>query len=115
MPLKQFLAFLFSLFFQMLAWSQQPEQFVFTHYRLADGLASNIVKNVVQDEQGFIWLSTHNGLQRFDGNRFLTFRSTPGDPATLPSDEVAQVYLDRHKNLWVLTADNKAGIFDTKT
>ncbi len=115
MPLKHFFAFGFFFFCLLLLRAQQPEQFVFTHYRLADGLASGIVKNVVQDEQGFIWLATHNGLQRFDGNKFLTFKSTPGDTTTLPSDEVAQVYLDRQTNLWVLTVDNKAGIFDTKT
>lgn len=88
---------------------------MFTHYRLADGLASNIVNNVVQDEQGFIWLSTHNGLQRFDGNKFITFKNTPGEAYTLPSDEIAQVFIDKNKNLWVLTTDNKTGIFDTKT
>ena len=114
MPLKYILGLLVSFFFTT-ARGQQPEQFVFTHYRLADGLASNIVNNVVQDEQGFIWLSTHSGLQRFDGNKFITFKSTPGRSNTLPADEVAQVYLDRNKNLWVLTADNKAGIFNKQT
>ncbi|HEV7332782.1 MAG TPA: two-component regulator propeller domain-containing protein [Flavisolibacter sp.] len=115
MPLKHLFGLFVSFFFLTAALGQQSEQFVFTHYRLADGLASNIVNNVVQDEQGFIWLSTHNGLQRFDGNKFITFKSTPGRSNTLPADEVAQVYIDRKKNLWVLTADNKAGIFNTQT
>lgn len=94
---------------------QQPERYAFTHYGLADGLASNIVNNVVQDRDGFIWLSTNNGLQRFDGNKFTTFRHHPADPHSLPYDEVAQVYLDRKHNLWVLTVDNKVGIFNTRT
>jgi ligand-binding sensor domain-containing protein len=96
-------------------WGQQPVQYAFTHYKLADGLASNIVNNVVQDGKGYMWLATINGLQRFDGNKFLTFRNDPGRVASLPSDEVNWVYADRKKNLWVLTSDNKVGRFDINT
>jgi ligand-binding sensor domain-containing protein len=113
MPPKIVLVFISLIFFLFSARSQQPERYVFTHYRLADGLASNIVNNVVQDERGFIWLSTQSGLQRFDGNKFITFKSTPGAPGSLPTDEISQVYIDKEKRLWVMTADNKAGIFDT--
>jgi ligand-binding sensor domain-containing protein/signal transduction histidine kinase len=97
------------------AWNQQPVQYAFTHYRMAEGLASNIVNNVVQDYKGYIWLSTINGLQRFDGNKFITFKSNPGQPFALPWDDIMQVYEDRNKNLWVLTNDNKVGIFNTYT
>ncbi|HEU4901436.1 MAG TPA: two-component regulator propeller domain-containing protein, partial [Flavisolibacter sp.] len=95
--------------------SQQPEQYTYTHFKLTDGLASNIVSNLVQDRDGFIWLATNNGLQRFDGNKFTTFKSDPSQSSSLPSDEVTQVYCDRNKTIWVLTADNRVGIFDTHT
>ncbi len=92
---------------------QPPEQYAYTHYRLSDGLASNVVNNIVQDERGFLWLATNNGLQRFDGNKFITFNSDEGDASGLPSDEITQVYFDKKHNLWVATADNKVGIFNT--
>jgi ligand-binding sensor domain-containing protein len=99
----------------LFSWGQQPVQYAFTHYKLADGLASNIVNNVVQDNKGFIWLATINGLQRFDGNKFLTFKTIPGKASSLPADEVNWIYADRKKNLWVLTSDNRIGIFDVNT
>lgn len=61
-----------------------------------------------------MWLSTANGLQRYDGNKFTTFRSQPGNKFSLPDDNVAFVYADKNHNLWVGTADNKVGIFNTE-
>jgi ligand-binding sensor domain-containing protein len=69
--------FILSKLLTLFLWGQQPVRYAYTHYKLADGLASNIVNNVVQDYKGFIWLATINGLQRFDGNKFLTFKSGP--------------------------------------
>jgi ligand-binding sensor domain-containing protein len=88
-------------------------QFVFTHYNTFNGLAANLVSNLVQDRKGYIWLATPNGLQRYDGNKFITFRHQHGNPATLPEDNVGRVYIDRQNRLWVLTADNRIGTFDT--
>src|SRR5688572_16705591 len=93
--------------------SQQTQQYIFTHFKTTDGLASTIINNVVQDHKGYIWLSTINGLQRYDGNKFLTFRNDKNDPSSLPADDITFVYEDGTKNLWVLTADNRAGIFNT--
>jgi ligand-binding sensor domain-containing protein/signal transduction histidine kinase len=115
LPKKIFVLFLFLLLHAIRGYSQQSEKFSFTHYRLTDGLSSNIVNNIVQDSSGFIWLSTNNGLQRFDGNKFITFKADTEDPTTIHSDEVTQVYLDKKNRLWVTTADNRIGIFNTYT
>lgn len=115
MPVCRYIAslcFLLTLFLQ--GKSQVPEQYAFTHYKPSDGLASNVVNNIVQDNAGYMWLSTNNGLQRFDGNGFVTFRSEAGNAAALPSDEVTQVFKDRNGRLWVATTTNKVGIFNTK-
>ena len=39
-----------------------------------DGLANNSIRHIYQDSKGFIWFSTLNGLSRYDGNSFVTFR-----------------------------------------
>ncbi len=52
----------------------QPS-FVKTHYTDERGLPQNNVKSVVQDEFGFIWVCTENGLAYFDGARFTTFNA----------------------------------------
>lgn len=45
-----------------------------TQMRTSDGLPNNSVRYIYQDSKGFLWLATLNGLSRYDGNSFLTFR-----------------------------------------
>jgi signal transduction histidine kinase/ligand-binding sensor domain-containing protein len=85
------------------------------HYGNAAGLASNEVLAVVQDSTGYIWIGTNNGLQRFDGVRYETFRSRENDATSLPHNAVIQILFDKKGNMWVLTADGKVGIFDTRS
>jgi len=88
-------------------------QYVFTRFSSFNGLSTNAVSNIVQDHKGYMWLSTPNGLQRYDGNKFVTFRHQHNNPGTLPEDNVGWVYIDKKNALWVLTADNRIGTFDT--
>lgn len=85
------------------------------HYGASTGLASNEVTNAVQDETGYMWIGTNNGLQRFDGIRFKTFRSRKDDATSIPNNYILQILIDKKNNLWLLTNDQKVGIFDTKT
>ena len=55
--------------------SQTPS---FYHYTSSDGLASSTVYNIIQDKSGFIWFATLNGISKFDGKRFTTFRANDG-------------------------------------
>ena len=48
------------------------------HYTSSDGLASSTVYEIIQDKDGFIWFATANGISRFDGKRFTTFRTKDG-------------------------------------
>ncbi|MET0242975.1 MAG: two-component regulator propeller domain-containing protein [Flavitalea sp.] len=93
----------------------QARQFVYTRFNSSQGLASNFVSNIIQDHKGYMWLATANGLQRYDGNKFTTYNSQPGNPNSLPDDNAMFVYLDKGNRLWVATSDNKIGIFDPQT
>lgn len=44
------------------------------NYTTTNGLLSNHIESMVQDEQGYLWIATVNGLQRFDGHSFVNFR-----------------------------------------
>jgi len=104
---------LFFCFLQSSA-AQETLQYTFTHYSAASGAISNQINTVVQDAEGYIWTGTTDGLQRFDGTRYKTFRHNKNDSTTIPSNPVWQLLIDRNKNLWVLLADGKLGIFNTK-
>lgn len=60
----------------------------FETYSTADGLPGSTVKCVVQDEQGYIWIGTFDGLARYDGYAFRVFRHVDGDSTTLANSHV---------------------------
>lgn len=96
-----------------IAGAQKVSEYIFASFNTNNGLSANTVLNVIQDHKGFMWMATTNGLQRYDGKRFLTFKNKPGDPQTIPHNIVEGVYEDAKHNLWVVTADDKIGIFST--
>ena len=93
--------------------AQHAKRYSFTNYSVNNGLAAYHTTSITQDAQGYIWIGTINGLQRFDGHRFLTFRNIPSDNKTIPENNIIQLLYDRQQNLWVLFGNGKIGIFDT--
>lgn len=80
------------------SWSQSTLQF--QNFTQRDGLASNYVLSICQDYQGLIWIGTENGLNRFDGQQFVSFRFDPEDSQTLNNNWVITIIEDSHQNLW---------------
>ena len=62
------------------------EQLPIKTYTVADGLAHNRVKRIVQDSHGFLWFCTADGLSRFDGYRFTNYGVEDGLPAPSIND-----------------------------
>ncbi|MEI9911531.1 MAG: two-component regulator propeller domain-containing protein [Bacteroidota bacterium] len=94
--------------------SAQPKQeYLFYHLGSRNGLVSNEVTGTEQDAKGFIWIATLNGLQRYDGRRFLTFQHIPGDTSSIPNDAVYWLHLDKKNRLWLKCGENKMGYFNT--
>jgi signal transduction histidine kinase/CheY-like chemotaxis protein/streptogramin lyase len=74
---------------------------IFRSYGVADGLPSADVYSITQDHAGYIWIGTHAGLVRYDSRAFKVFRHVPGQPASLPANDVSALLVDRDGNLWV--------------
>lgn len=102
------------IFFSVCLSAQQAGQYVFTHLSSFNGLSSNIVNNVTQDRKGYMWIATLDGLQRYDGYRFMTFRNRISDPKTVPADIINRVLEDTLGNIWVW-GGQRVGIFNTTT
>ncbi|WP_217789348.1 sensor histidine kinase [Pinibacter aurantiacus] len=92
-----------------IAFAQEPEQYIFSHIGIMNGLISDEVTHVQQDPLGFVWIGTLNGIQRYDGKRFVYFRHTDNNPFSLPNDKILGMQLDNKNRLWVLCAENKIG------
>jgi diguanylate cyclase (GGDEF)-like protein len=84
---------------------QSMYDFDITHWSSSDGLSSNSVRTITQDNQGYIWLGTLYGLNRFDGTQFEHF--TTSNQRNLLSNNITQLLTDSKGFIWVGT---KAGL-----
>ena len=105
-----------ALTFVILLWVQPVPMFqgVPQHLSSEDGLSNNIVYDVYQDHEGFIWIATENGLNRFDGYEFKKFYHSTGDSTTLSSNIVRSIVEDEDGNLWIGTF-NGLNLYDRRT
>ena len=69
-----------------------------------DGLSCDKVTGVTQDKDGLIWISTSNGLNRWDGYGVTRWFANPDDSTTLPANEIEDLTADKKGNLWLETA-----------
>jgi ligand-binding sensor domain-containing protein len=94
----------FFIFYQltMLANVVDPR---FYHLTIDQGLSDNIVQCFHQDSKGFLWIGSHHGLNRYDGNTILNFKHRSGDETTIRGNVVRDIAEDRSGNLWVGTIE----------
>lgn len=59
--------------------SAQPLKPRFENLTIKNGLINNSISHIFQDKRGFLWISTRNGLNRYDGRVFKTTNTCPGD------------------------------------
>jgi len=94
------------------AFSQLPEEPVFTVYGMQAGLSQGTVNALYQDEAGFIWIGTQDGLNRFDGVEFVAFKHSPDDFTSLSDDYVLAIVAASGGRLWVGTDRGGLNLFD---
>ena len=76
----------------------------FEHYNENNGLSYNSVRHIVQDKNGFMWLGTFFGLNRFDGYQFKPYMSSELGKNKLYNDDITALELDEDShNLWIGT------------
>jgi signal transduction histidine kinase/ligand-binding sensor domain-containing protein/DNA-binding response OmpR family regulator len=86
-------AFVFSAEYQGYTWK---------HFTTEDGLSQNTVMDMVQDSRGYLWLSTWDGLNRFDGYNFRSYKVRPGDDVYITSSRIDKIEEDAFGYLWLL-------------
>ncbi|MBC7745045.1 MAG: response regulator [Flavobacterium sp.] len=85
----------------------------FNIYGVKQGLSHQNVRTVMQDNRGFIWAGTWDGLNRFDGYEFKVYKPIPGDPHSLAGNFVESIAEDDNHDLWIGTGDGLSR-FDSK-
>ncbi len=95
---KTVAAFLFLLCACRLA--SQTEATV-TMLTVNDGLSQGMIFDLLQSRDGFIWIATKDGLNRYDGSRFEVFSPDPFDPFSIANSEVRSIFEDSRGWIWV--------------
>ena len=80
----------------------------------ADGLANNSIRYMYQDSKGFIWMATLNGLNRYDGNSFVTFRPEETAELSLADHRVRTIQEDKNGFLWITTSADLISCYDLR-
>ncbi|MEM8981906.1 MAG: two-component regulator propeller domain-containing protein [Pseudomonadota bacterium] len=75
----------------------------FKHLSTEDGLAQASVMAIAQDDRGFLWFATENGINRYDGLEFLHFQFDLGDTDSLPADYATDIVTTSTGELWIAT------------
>ncbi len=91
--------------------AQEGSGYIFTQFKRKEGLTSDRVYRVTQDEDGFIWIGSDNGLQRYDGYRFMNVRHNPVIKDGIPEDHVGQLHIDKKGRMW-MASGRHVGFFD---
>ncbi len=82
--------------------AQQKPVYTFRHINQSDGLLHARIIAIVQDGKGYIWILTPNGLQRYDGSRFVNYPYDLNNPNWLTDTRDADLFADKKKNyLWI--------------
>ena len=82
----------------------QNNSYIFRNINTSAGLASDFVTSILQDNKGFMWIATGNGVQKYDGNTFTTYHHDPYDPQSISSDDARFLLKDRENNIWILSS-----------
>jgi diguanylate cyclase (GGDEF)-like protein/PAS domain S-box-containing protein len=75
----------------------------FTNISTEQGLSQSYVFSIDQDRQGFLWIATEDGLNRYDGKNFTHYRHHINDKGSIADNFIRKVFIDNQGSLWVGT------------
>ncbi len=92
----------------------QSKDIVFEQITNESGRSLGFITGIVQDQTGFMWFATRNGLYRYNGYSYKLFKKNPNDSLSLPQNDIAYLYYDNHQNFWMRHYDELSAFKDEK-
>jgi signal transduction histidine kinase/ligand-binding sensor domain-containing protein/CheY-like chemotaxis protein len=93
----------------------QTDPIRFSHLTTANGLSHSIVWDIYQDDKGFIWFATNNGLARYDGYTFKVFQPDPDNPCSVSNKSINAIYTGQGTDIWLSLLGIGLNRFDRAT
>lgn len=110
--MSKILSFLF--FFVSLGVLLHAQDLHFNHLTAEDGLISDVVNDIIQDDNGFMWIATVEGLCRYDGYDFIDINYSSDNDNAINNVSITSLVIDKRNTLWVGTM-NGLGMLDLST
>lgn len=82
---------------------------------IADGLSQGMVYDMMQDRQGFMWVATKDGLNRYDGYNFKVFTHNPYKEYSISGNTCTALLEDSEGRIWISTEKDGLNLFDPHT
>jgi signal transduction histidine kinase/ligand-binding sensor domain-containing protein/DNA-binding response OmpR family regulator len=114
MPAKRTILYLLLLSLLPAAIRAQDDLYRFSRVDIAQGLSHNEVNCMLRDENGFLWIGTMSGLDRFDAYKFKVFKHDLRDSSSISDDYIEKILEGPGHKLWVFTR-NGINIYDPLT
>lgn len=93
---------------------QENHNLISRLYSTEHGLSSTKVSCIVQDNRGFIWIGTEDGLNKFDGYRFTVYKRSSEQSGSLIGNHITALFTDKNDRLWIGTIQGLQ-YYDRKT
>ena len=91
------------IFIGSVLFGQNQSAIVFEQIFLEQGLSQSIVTSICQDDRGFMWFGTEDGLNKYNGYEFTVIRHDPGDTNSLSYNNITALYKDSKGIIWIGT------------
>jgi len=95
----------FVIFFIILSFNGkgQGKKGKFLHFSEDEGMSNSVINSIYQDDRGFMWFGSQDGLNRFDGYEFSISKSIEGDKSTISGNYVNDIIRKDADNIWIAT------------
>jgi len=109
---KFFLVFLF-FFFSLTVNAKKINSF--KNFTINNPLSYLSIRTIVQDQYGFMWFGSREGLHRYDGYQLVSFHHSANEKHSISSDIISRILIDKQKTMWVATRGGGINIYNDTT
>ncbi len=105
------------LLWSCMLWAQYArcQTKTFDYLTINEGLSNNTIYTILEDRDGFLWLGSRDGLNRFDGYECAIYKSSAQDSTSLSDNRIQCLYEDKKGNIWVGLRRGGINILQRKT